>query len=63
MFPAGSKEIKFSVPIIDDKRVENIESFNLIIDQTSLDKVYRIQPFKATVYIVSDDKKGEHNLC
>ena len=63
-FPAGIKEVKFNVSINDDETVEEIESFTLTIVQKSLNnRVFRFNPFQATVYIVSDDREGIHNLC
>ena len=62
-FPAGIKEVKFNVSINDDEIVEEIESFTLTIAQILSNRVFRFNPSQATVYIVSDDREGIHNLC
>jgi len=57
-FSAGSRRVIFDVPIINDNILEVNESFDLIIDESSLpSRVFTSfsRPKEATVTIVDDD--------
>ena len=66
-FPAEEGHVIFNISIIDDKILETNESFNLIIDQTSLlpvsGRVFAYSPYdRASVIIVEDDKSNYYQL-
>ena len=56
MFTAGLTTVPFDVRVIDDSISENNESFDIIIDQSSLpNRVSVGNPDQVTVTIVDDD--------
>ena len=59
-FIAGQTSASFNVPINNDNILENAETFNVTIIQTSLpDRVSGVDPIEAAVVIANDDGK-EH---
>lgn len=58
MFRKGTRRTSFAVGIINDNRAENDETFNLIINSTSLPfGIVRDDPYSATVTILDDECK------
>lgn len=58
IFPAGVTSVSFDIPIIDDRVLENRETFNISIYPISLPYgVILISPEKAVVTIVDNDSK------
>ena len=61
--PAGENNVTFSVSITDDNILEQSETFNLIIDRSSLPSgVTSSDPNRVTVTIMDDDCKCTTNL-
>ena len=61
--PAGQNDITFSVSITDDNIREQSETFNLVIDESSLPSgVTSSDPNRTTVTIMDDDCKYMINL-
>ena len=59
-FNAGQTSASFNVPVNNDDILENAETFNVTIIQTSLpDRVSGVDPIEAAVVIANDDGK-EH---
>ena len=55
---AGYTRFSFDVGIIDDDIYEKEpESFNLVIDMTSPNRVERCNPFRTTVTIIDNDQR------
>ena len=55
-FSQGITRIPFKVSIIDDNICEDIESFNVAIDPSSLPKNVTVDyPSEVTVFIMDDD--------
>ena len=58
MIPAGERNSSFEISIIDDKILENDESFDLNINTNTLsDGITLGSPDTATVIITNDDSK------
>ena len=58
VIPAGERNGSFEISIIDDKILENDESFNLNINTNTLpDGITLGSPDTATVIITNDDSK------
>ena len=60
IFPAGSTQESFSIPIVDDDIFETDETFflTLVIPQPAQDiGVMRGDPFMATVTIINDERE------
>ena len=58
MIPAGERNNSFEISIIDDKILENDESFDLNINTNTLpDGIIVGSPDTATVIITNDDSK------
>ena len=58
MFRKGNRRTSFAVGIINDNMAENDETFNLIINSTSLPfGIVRDDPYTATVTILDDECK------
>ena len=58
IIPSGKDDVTFSVSIIDDSTREESETFNLIIDESSLPSgVTSSNPSRTTVTIMDNDSK------